>query len=78
MIMKPNNSVRRVAYGVMVVADVLVPNRHQATNIHHTGSLERWLRCYMNDILGLILGLGPPNDRRRYRVTPSLIGWAET
>ena len=25
---------------------------------------------------GLILGLRPANERRRYKVTPSLIGWA--
>ena len=27
---------------------------------------------------GLILGLRPANERRRYEVTPSLIGWAQT
>ena len=27
---------------------------------------------------GLILGLRPANERRRYKVTPSLIGWAQT
>ena len=26
---------------------------------------------------GLILGLCPANERRRYKVTPSLIGWAQ-
>ena len=26
----------------------------------------------------LILGLRPANERRRYQVTPSLIGWAQT
>ena len=26
---------------------------------------------------GLILGLRPPNERRRYFVTTSLIGWAQ-
>ena len=26
----------------------------------------------------LILGLHPANERRRYNVTPSLIGWAQT
>ena len=31
-----------------------------------------------NDICtGLILGLRPANERRRYKVTPSLIGWAQ-
>ena len=27
---------------------------------------------------GLILGLRPANERRRYKVTPSPIGWAQT
>ena len=27
---------------------------------------------------GLILGLRPANERRRYKVTPSLIGWEQT
>ena len=29
-------------------------------------------------ISGLILGLHPANERRRYKVTPSLIGWVQT
>ena len=29
-------------------------------------------------ISGLIWGLHPANERRRYKVTPSLIGWAQT
>ena len=28
--------------------------------------------------LGLILGLRPANERRRYKVRASLIGWAQT
>ena len=27
---------------------------------------------------GLILGLRPANERRRYKLTPSLIGWVQT
>ena len=27
---------------------------------------------------GLILGLHPVNEKRRYKVTPSLIGWLQT
>ena len=27
---------------------------------------------------GLMLGLHPASERRRYKVTPSLIGWAQT
>ena len=30
------------------------------------------------DRTGLILGLHPANERRRYKVTLSLIGWAQT
>ena len=29
-------------------------------------------------VTGLILGLRPANERRRYKVTPSPIGWAQT
>ena len=29
-------------------------------------------------VTGLILGLCPDNERRRYKVTPSLIGWVQT
>ena len=31
-----------------------------------------------NMTAGLSLGLRPANGRRRYKVTPSLIGWAQT
>ena len=33
---------------------------------------------FIKTITGLILGLCPANGRRRYKVTPSLIGWAQT
>ena len=36
------------------------------------------LHASRSDILGLILGLRPANERRRYFVTTSLIGWAQT
>ena len=29
-------------------------------------------------LAGLFLGLRPANERRRYKVTPSLIDWAQT
>ena len=32
----------------------------------------------LQDASGLILGLRPANERRRYFVTTSLIGWAQT
>ena len=33
---------------------------------------------YTRQIAGLILGLRPANERRRYKVTPSLISLAQT
>ena len=36
------------------------------------------IRRFQCSIAGLILGLRPANERRRYFVTPSLIGWAQT
>ena len=41
---------------------------------------SRRLQCtvYHYQIPGLILGLRPANGRRRYKVTPPLIGWAQT
>ena len=39
--------------------------------------LPEWILIKIPDT-GLILGLCPANERRRYKVTPSLIGWAHT
>ena len=36
------------------------------------------LVCATQHMTGLILDLHPANERRRYKVTPSLIGWAQT
>ena len=33
---------------------------------------------FVGTISGLILDLRPANERRRYKVTPSLIGWVQT
>ena len=35
-------------------------------------------KTILSAMTGLILGLHPANDRRRYKVTPFLIGWAQT
>ena len=32
----------------------------------------------LQETSGLLLGLRPAKERRRYKVTPSLIGWAQT
>ena len=33
---------------------------------------------HITNSTGLIVGLRPANERRRYNVTPILIGWAQT
>ena len=40
--------------------------------------IAHWLDWMSKYISGLILGLRPADERRRYKVTPSLIGWAQT
>ena len=40
--------------------------------------MEQIPKCLRFHIPGLTLGLRPANERRRYKVTPSLIGWAQT
>ena len=40
--------------------------------------LTDWIYCLTTTIPGLILGLRPTNEWRRYKVTPSPIGWAQT
>ena len=68
--------------------------RHQATawtnvdlssNAFHGIPWEQHLQFFIDyifilliTITGLILGLHPANERRRYKVMPSLIGWAQT
>ena len=41
-------------------------------------TVNRGKRRYLPSFTGLNLGLRPANERRRYKVTPSLIGWAQT
>ena len=51
---------------------------------YHINNATHWCICMHNmvneklDISWLILGLRPANERRRYKVSPSLIGWAQT
>ena len=42
--------------------------------MHNNASAEKWKMPFT----GLILGLHPANERRRYKITPSLIGWVQT
>ena len=45
----------------------------------HGAYVERILwPVFTNTDSGLILGLRPADERRRYKVTPSLIDWAQT
>ena len=49
------------------------------TNLNSSGFYTSWnLKSKMLLGTGLILGLRKANERRRYKVTPSLIGWAQT
>ena len=50
----------------------------RAQVLHITWRPETGDRRQDDGITGLILGLRPANERRRYIVTPSLIGWAQT
>ena len=81
----------QLAHIITVVADVLVPNRHQAIKRHHTDmtvtilcmniSHSKHIASQSSNKLqatGLILGLHSANERRRHKVTASLIGWAQT
>ena len=39
---------------------------------------KMWYIFILYNFSGPILGLRPANERRRYKVTPSLIDWAQT
>ena len=36
-----------------------------------------WSLLHWKDLTGMTLGLHQANEGRRYKVTPSLIGWAQ-
>ena len=48
----------------------------------HLASKHSMMKAYFQNYNGragnVVLGLCPANERRRYEVTPSLIGWAQT
>ena len=55
----------------------------QYQGAHHLRSqtvlwLKRLQNCVWYPVSRLILGLRPANKSRRYKVTPSPIGWAQT
>ena len=43
-----------------------------------SGYVFHWGYNAKHIVAVLILGLHPANERRRYKVTPSLIGWTQT
>ena len=45
---------------------------------NHVKKNARYDAMPEEDKSGLILGLHPANERRRYNITHSLVGWAET
>ena len=50
------------------------------SNCRHNTELKLRSRIFgqIFQTTGLILGLHAANERRRYKVTPSLIGWVQT
>ena len=56
-------------------------NKHPVFNPIWARTVAHCTALHMNQphaIPWLILGLHAANQRRRYKVTPSLIGWAQT
>ena len=54
-----------------IYIDRLVPKHLTNQN----NALHKCFECTAHDDTGLILGLHPANERRRYFVTTSLTGW---
>ena len=53
-------------------------NRHMINTRQIQCHQYKWSKEWSNLRAVWILGLRPANERRRYKVTPSLIGWAQT
>ena len=70
----------------MMVENDLAPDKRQTITDHHPDYNYMSNQSLRNigitlrplNTTGLILGLHPANERRRYNVTPSLIGQAQT
>ena len=80
------NGVNLMDIGILTISHVLNQNKTKA-NAHHMPNSRAlpyvfviselfWFKHWM--VSGQILGLHQTNERRRYKVTPSLIGWAQT
>ena len=64
----------------MVILDTSCSLKHTPlTNYKHKQLTNlNQHQCYIRQKIGIILGMGSANERRRYYVTPSLIGRAHT
>ena len=73
---------------ILLLAKVVYITNITSVLIEHVRGFEKWndpgsryiqvIEAEWRMYAGLILGLRPANERRRYKVTPSLIGWAPT
>ena len=52
--------------------------KQHASMIWQSTFRKKWWNFALPRKAGLILGLRPANERRRYKVTPSLTGWTQT
>ena len=72
--------VPRIIHNVKSINEILCQG-----NAPHLFEFIFKVSCFIRHLVGhfikhsgLILGLRPANERHRYKVTPSLIGWAQT
>ena len=61
---------------VSIMFHFTIPNIKAKFRPSYDIYFEAWLVSSYTP--GLVLVLRPANERRRYKVTPSLIGWAHT
>ena len=64
----------------LTCSDLTKMIRDQCTSYGHQGDMPNSVNTSAEEPMaesGLILGFRPANERRRYKVTPSLIGWAQ-
>ena len=64
--------------GIVVITIFFIVVRQPQVNSYQYVYRIPWSK--FDDIvnIGLILGLHPANERRRYKLMPFLIGWAQT
>ena len=61
--------VKKIAYDLRYVSQISPTKRYLQLSP---------VDVFFHTYTGLILGLHPATGRRRYKLTPSLIGWAQT